>query len=268
MTTTETRPALETGWEPSTPVTDTLLRRFVLNHADYIDAVVSAGDGRCQRSAAFAAADLRRPAALFNSAILLRPLAYHDQQRVLDDIESFFATGRGEVLLWSPWPTHDLTGRGWRLMGHPPLLVRPPTLPLPIVRPVRVERVADASALARWSRIVVDGFPFPDVPDAGALIGPGLLDDDRFTGWLAYDGAEPVTAAALFSTQGVAQFVFGVTRPDARRTGHWAALVRERLVSAGGLPAAGLFNDNSRPGAERFGFWPITRFTVWSRPRD
>ena len=36
---TENEPALETGWQPTTPVADTLLRRFMHNHADYIHAV-------------------------------------------------------------------------------------------------------------------------------------------------------------------------------------------------------------------------------------
>jgi hypothetical protein len=35
----------------------------------------------------------------------------------------------------------------------------------------------------------------------------------------------------------------------------------------GGLPSASLFSDMSRAGAERNGFLPISRFTLWRRPR-
>jgi hypothetical protein len=31
--------------------------------------------------------------------------------------------------------------------------------------------------------------------------------------------------------------------------------------------ALGVFSDMSRPGAEALGFLPITRFTLWHRPR-
>jgi hypothetical protein len=40
-----------------------------------------------------------------------------------------------------------------------------------------------------------------------------------------------------------------------------------RLVDAPGLPLVGVFSDMSRPGAEALGFLPITRFTLWHRPR-
>jgi hypothetical protein len=33
------------------------------------------------------------------------------------------------------------------------------------------------------------------------------------------------------------------------------------------LPAVGVFSDLSRPSAEALGFLPITRFTLWHRPR-
>lgn len=282
MTTTDDRPAvaLETGWQQTTAIADTMLRRFVFNHADYIDAVVLSAGGRTMRTAGHACADLGRPAALYNSATLLQPLEPGSSGAVLDDIERFYgASGSGEVLLWSPFPTPDLHRRGWELMGHPPLLLRPPGLGLPPAPDVRIDQVGDRSALRIWERIVVEGFPFPGtavpgtaVPKTatgrtGTFLSERLLADDRFDLWLAFDGDRPVTAAALFRAHGLAQFAFGVTLPDARRRGHWAALVRHRLRVAGDLPSAAIFNDNSRPGAERYGFWPLCRFTVWSRPR-
>ncbi|HLU56995.1 MAG TPA: hypothetical protein VKZ81_16165 [Pseudonocardia sp.] len=45
-------------------------------------------------------------------------------------------------------------------------------------------------------------------------------------------------------------------------------MVRSRLQAAPALPAAALFSDDSRPGAERvFGFLPSSRFTLWGRFR-
>ncbi|HSJ43805.1 MAG TPA: hypothetical protein VK923_03880 [Euzebyales bacterium] len=43
--------------------------------------------------------------------------------------------------------------------------------------------------------------------------------------------------------------------------------MRERLLAAPHLLAGGIFSDDSRPGIERLDFLPITRFTLWYRPR-
>jgi hypothetical protein len=73
---------------------------------------------------------------------------------------------------------------------------------------------------------------------------------------------------ALYVAHGIAGFMLGVTMPDARHRGYWAAMARHRLRTVPDLPAAGLFSDMSRPGAQRsLGFLPITRFTLWTRPR-
>ena len=261
--------ALETGWFPGTPVHDTLLRQFVFNHADYVDAVAASVGARVERTDDVALADTGRPAALFNSATLLRPLPPDAFDRVVTRVERFFDGGRGPAFLWSAWPTPDLAGRGWQLSGYPPLLVRHQGLPLPEVAPVPITTVTDTADLRTWERIVAEGFPFPDAVDAlpGAIIGPDALGDDRLDLWLAYAGDRPVTAAALFRAHGLAQFAFGVTLPQARRTGHWGALVRHRLEVAGSLPSAAVFSDDSRPGAQRYGFLPVLRFTLWMRDR-
>jgi hypothetical protein len=137
------------------------------------------------------------------------------------------------------------------------------------VPPVPISVVTDAAGLRDWERVIALGYPFDDVVPQlpGAFAHEQILNDDRFTMWIAYQGDRPVTAAALFRAHGLAQFAFGVTLPEARRQGHWAALVRLRLHAAGDLPSAGIFSDDSRPGAERYGFLPLTRFTLWSRRR-
>ena len=39
------------------------------------------------------------------------------------------------------------------------------------------------------------------------------------------------------------------------------------LLGEPDLPAVGVFSDMSRPPAEALGFLPVTRFTLWHRPR-
>jgi hypothetical protein len=264
---------LRTGWEPDTPLGDTLLRRSVFNLVSTLQAPVVAMGGRTLHRDDVAAADLGRPAALYNSAVLLQPLDPQRADAVLGAIEEFFAgAGTGEVLLWSPWPTPDLHPRGWQLEGHPPLLIRP-AAPPPAAPPrppvLRIEPVADAGQLHDFERVIVDGFPFEDLRPLtpGALYDERMLGDPRNRLYLGYDGEGPVAAAVLFVDCGVSHLALATTLPRGRRQGHWQALARHRLQEEPGLPAIGIFSDMSRPGAEAIGFLPITRFTLWHRGR-
>lgn len=258
---------LEDGWQVTTPAGDTLVRRYVDNHVASLHAVASAAGARTKRGPTWAAADLGRPATIFNAAVLTHPRALLELPRTIRDVDGFFAAGSGSVHLWSPWPTPDLRRYGWQLEGHPPLLVRPPGGLLPPGGTIRVAQVTDAAAVRAWERIVVEGYPWAECQGASPFLHPRVLDDPRLRLWLAFDGGRPVTAAGLFDAYGVSQFLFGVTLPQARRRGHWYAAVRERLLASQGAPAVGIFSDDSRPGAERAGFLPISRFTLWSRTR-
>jgi len=263
---------LTDGWEPGLPVADTLLRRFLFNLAAFHEVPAKAAGGRVVRRDEFAAADLGRPAAMHNAATLLRPLPFDNPGPTLDAVEAFFDAGRqGEVYLWSAWPTPDLRPRGWVLEGHPPLLVRPPgAQAVPPTPPgLRLERVGGTEALADWERVAVDGFPFRELQPyrPGGLLGERVLADERLRLWVGYEQDRPVCVGSLFVDAGVAAFSLGVTLPSARRRGYWAAMAGVRLAEAPGLPAVGIFSDMSRPGAETLGFLPITRFTLWHRPR-
>lgn len=264
------RAVLDEGPRRTRPTAGTFARRFVRNHVDAIAAVVTTAGGRTRRTPDLALADLGRAAAIYNSSTLLRPTALHNLDATLAEINAFHECGTGPVYLWSPWPTPDLRHRGWHLEGHPPLLARPAGGPLPETPDVRIDVVDDADAARTWERIVVDGFPFtetqPHLP--GAFLHSGLLADRRWRLWLAFDDTDtPVTAAGSFVAHGIHQFAFGVTLPEARRQGHWYAVVRERLLAYPHLPVAGIFTGDSQPGAQRIGFQPVTHFTVWSRTR-
>ena len=107
---------------------------------------------------------------------------------------------------------------------------------------------------------------------AGPPVPPGLrvervLADGRLRLWVGYEADRPVCVGSLFVAEGVAAFSLGVTLPEARRRGYWAAMAAVRLVEEPGLPAVGIFSDMSRPSAEAIGFLPLTRFTLWHRPR-
>ena len=259
---------LTTGWEPDVPIGDTVLRRFVFGVAHAWEPAVRAMAGRVIRHDAFTLADLGHPAGFGNSVTLLQPLP-PDPTPVLDEIEALLSDGTGAVALISAWLTPDLHHRGWQLLGHPPFHLRP-VAPLPVAASpdgFEIRRVTDADSVRDFERVVVEGYPFPDV-------APGGLVDERVltaTGprlEVGYLDGRPVTAAARTVAHGLVHLLLGATLPEARHLGCWAAMVRSRLVDQPELPAVALFSDDSRPGAERlFGFLPISRFTLWLRPR-
>lgn len=261
---------LTTGWEPDVPVDDSIVRRYLFHWAAYCDAYATAAGGATKRTDAWAAADLRRPSGYFNSATLLQPPG-PDFAQQLDEINSFYESGSGEILLWSIWPTPDLRSGGWELVGHPPLLIRPPTSiqPPPPAPDVAMSRVTTPADLAVWERVAIEGYPMPELDDAqpGELAHPSLLDDDRFGFWIGHHDGCPVSIGTSFVEHGIASFALAVTRPEARRLQHWQRHAVERLHHNPDVWMSGVFSDHSRPGAEQIGFVPVSRFTLWSRSR-
>lgn len=263
-------PVLTTGWESSTPTDDTLLRQFVHAWAGALAEPVDREGGSVIRTETHALGDLGRPASFFNSAVLLQPLPPGGWHVALDVVErTAFAGGTGQVYLWSPWPTPDLRARAWTLGGHPPVLFRPPGGPLPTPAPDLVIReVCDAEGLATWERVVVEGYPLRDLHPhrRGSLFGPAVLGG-RMRAWVGYVGRQPAAAAASCVVEGLHVLVVGVVLPRFRGRGYWRTLLRTRLAAYPELACVSLFSDLSRPGAQRHGFWPLARMTVWIRER-
>jgi hypothetical protein len=98
-------------------------------------------------------------------------------------------------------------------------------------------------------------------------VGERLLDDPRWRFRVAYDRGTPAAAGTLFTDLGVAQLALATTLPRARGRGAWYALVRERLLAAPHLLAGGIFSDDSPTRHRAPRLRPITRFTLWYRPR-
>lgn len=267
---------LTTGWEADTPTGDTVLRRYLHCWARLTETFAVAGGGHATWAPGYAAADLGRASGFFNAATLLRPLEPDGSDAVLDDIEGFFGGGTGEAHLWSAWPTPDLRARGWHLVGHPPLLVRPPGAVMPPAASTRsasvdLDVVTDPDGLADWEQVAVEGYPLDELIGAppGSLAHPRLLDDPRLQFTVGRHHGAPASIGTLFTDEGIGCFALGVTRPGARHQGHWWAHAVHRIDAAPEVWMTGVFSDDSRPGAERLGFLPVLRFTLWlARGRD
>ncbi|MDP9367180.1 MAG: GNAT family N-acetyltransferase [Chloroflexota bacterium] len=266
-------PPLETGHEPTTPIGDTLLRRFLCNWTEAIDALATSMGGRTLRRDDLHATDVGRPAGYANAATLLRPLTSASVDEVLAELAGFYGFGGdagGEVVLFSPWPTPDLRSHGWSLMGHPPLHLLAPGRSLPPPPPgLRIDEVRDAAALRAWEAAAGAGFPFPewDSLGPGSLIGEGVLGDPRWRLWTGWLEDRPVSIAAAFVEHGISNVVLVATVPEARRRGYGEAVTWRAALAEPGLPAMLLSSDPGRPVYERMGFLPLFRFTLWYRDR-
>jgi hypothetical protein len=102
----------------------------------------------CERWEGAWAADLCSPAPYPNSATLLRPPTEEAAPELVVRLEAFYAgQSGGPWMIWSAWPTSDLSAFGMRLAGYPPLMVRLPS-PLPPAPPeLRIVEASDDATL-------------------------------------------------------------------------------------------------------------------------
>jgi hypothetical protein len=266
-------PKLRAGWEPDTPVEDSLLRRFLVNWTASIDAHGLPQGGRELRRDDLAAVDLGRPSFGGNVATLTAPLfpdGVEEVMTALDDFYGFSAGGRtGAAYLFSPWPTPDLRPHGWTLIGHEPLMLRPAGgVPPPPPPGLRIEEVRDVADLRAFEVAIARGFGAAEDPEPGAVFGDGVLDDDRLRLWVGWEAERPVSAAATFVEAGINDVILVGTVPEARRRGYGAALTWYATLADPALPALLLATDEGRPVYERMGYLSLFRFTVWSRERQ
>jgi GNAT superfamily N-acetyltransferase len=267
-------PHLRAGWEPDTPIEDSLLRRFLVNWTASIEAQGVPSGGRGLRRDDLAAVDLGRPSFGGNVATLLAPLFPDGVDEVMAALDDFYGFSRGEhsgtAFLFSAWPTPDLRPHGWTLLGYEPLMLRPAGgAPPPVPPGLRIEEVWDEAGLRAFELAIVRGFESPELEadGPGAVFGAGILADARFRLWVGWEEDRPVSAAATFVEAGINDVTLVGTVPEARRRGYGAALTWCATLADPALPALLLATDEGRPVYERIGYASLFRFAVWSRDR-
>src|SRR6187397_1516438 len=92
------------------------------------ETIVKALDGRVEQHDDVWLADAASPNPFVNAATLTGPLHEADAEPLTQCLEAFFARrpDGGPWLLWSGWPTPDLSKLGYVRWGHPPIMVRLP----------------------------------------------------------------------------------------------------------------------------------------------
>ena len=221
----------------------------------------------CQRWEDAWAADLVSPSPFPNSATLLRPLNEDAASELVARFDAFYASHPGGPwMIWSAWPTPDLSANGMQPGGDTPLMVRLPGALPPAPSELRIVEASDDTVLRAMDHVMNEGYsvgelrPEDRLTDARALGGPLRF----FVGYL---GDEPVTCAASYTGEQEVGIYMVATLPQARGKGYGGAVTAAAVASAPDLPAVLQASDDGQPVYARLGFQAVAPFTLWFKPR-
>lgn len=255
---------LSTGWEPTAASNDTLVRRAVLLHASWPITVAKAIGRPWRRTNDWAGGFIADRGALANPIVLLRPPT--DQAALVAEVAELVPPTSPYFLI-SPWQLPDFSAHGLALLGHPPLMVRFPAPRDVISRPgVEVVEVRDAQALAAAERVLVKGYPIPELEPftPGDLLGPSILGPDTRV-WLATVDGAPAAVAVAHMHAGAILVEYVATLESARGRGAGSAATWAATTADPALPAMLIASDDGRPVYESMGYVAIERWSAWLR---
>jgi hypothetical protein len=217
-------------------------------------------------------ADAASPNPFVNAATLTRQMREDEAEGLTARLEAYFAEAPagGPWLLWSGWPTPDLSRLGYVLWGHPPVMVRPPGGEAPAPPPeLRIVEARDAAEMVAIERAFVEGYPALGVDHLlpGAVFPASLLGGP-FRFWAGYVENDLVSVAAALICEDQVDVAFVATQPHARQRGYGAALTWAATMAEPSLPAVLEASDDGHSVYERMGYRDVGRMTLWERPRD
>jgi len=256
---------LTTGWERDLDPADSLVREGVDAHVSWARALTTAARGRFVETDAFCAGFGGGASALLNWAIVTRPP--EDWGAVAAAIVEAYGPDASAVVV-SPFPTPDLAPFGLGLVGHPPFMLRPTsTVTEPPRTTVDVREALDRDALVAAERVLVEGYPMPDMADLppGDFYRPDVVDGTTRV-FVGYADGEAVATAAAHSAAGLTVVENVAVLGSARGRGAGAALTWAATTAWPGQPAVLIASDDGQPVYERLGYLRVVRWTCWVKP--
>jgi hypothetical protein len=257
---------LPDAWDAGLPADDNLIKQYVLGYAELMEAMATALGWPAVRTDRFVAVDATTPFPFQNCVVPLRPFGTDEVDDVIGEAEAFFrARDGGPFLLFGGFPIPDLAERGWGLMGHPPLMLRPAggeAPPLP--EGLEVSRVRSVEELEEFTTTLVEAFPVPDL--AGLPLGgygPPLIDVDGWNMWVGRIEGRAVATAGAWVHGGLVDVEWISARPETRGRGIGAAVTWAATMADPSRPAMLIASDLGQPVYERMGYLRLTRFTLW-----
>jgi len=262
---------LETGYGPAVSPGDNVLNDFVRGTATSFAAFGRARGDRVQGIDGVATLwDAGSPLPFFNRATIETPVS--DLDTLLDTLHAFYGEnpGGGPFLLDTAWPVADLSGRGYTLMGHPPLMLRAADLPLADPPPeLRVIRADDEQAAFDFEHVLAYGYPAPPMQPVTkpTVLTGSTLDAEGWHHYVGYVDDRPVTAGSAYVGDRLVRVDNIATLDDARGRGYGNAITAAAVASDLSKPATLIASDLGRPVYEKLGFVALLRVTYWLGPR-
>ena len=256
---------LTTGWEPDLDPADSLVRQGIDAHVSWARALTTAARETFVDEPGWCAGSGGAESAMLNSAIVKAPPS--DWAATVRDIAASYPRGTSAFVI-SPFPTPDLAAQGLGLVGHPPFMLRPTsTATDPPTTDLDVREATGPTALADAQRVLVEGYPLPELAHlpAGELYRPEVLQTSTRV-FVAYDGDHPVATSAAHSGAGVTVVENVAVLASARGHGAGAAITWAATVAWPDQPAVLIASDAGQPVYERLGFLRVVRWTVWLKP--
>jgi hypothetical protein len=260
---------LESGYGPSTPAGDNITNDFQQESGrSYYDLALARGDRVTRLSGVVTMSDTGLPSPFWNRATLEQPIT--DAEQIVPLLRDFFGSEGPPFLLDSAWPTPDLRAHGFALMGHPPLMVRPPNPELPKPPPeLRIERVGPAHA-ADLERTLIDGYPAPPLQpfEEVQLFTPAAFEAPGWHHFAGYLDDEPVAAGSCYVGDRLLRVENIAALDRVRGRGYGRAITAATIGVDVSRPAVLIASDLGRPIYEKLGFGAIARVTYWLGTRS
>lgn len=268
MTTIAAEPTeqLENGYLTATASGDNLLLDYARGEAAAFAATIGSAGGRTDRDSSFnlQLCDLGVPSPFGNVALIEQPIDSRSTAELVATMRSYFGERPGgPYLVFSPWPL-DLSGHGYALVGHPPLMLRPAGGTAPVADGLRIKEVGDAETLADFERTLIEAYPVPEMQpvERESMFGPKILD----TPWrlfVGYDGDRPVSTAGAFVTPTLTIVELVSTREECRGKGYGSAVTAAATLVEPTNPAMLIASDPGRNSYARLGYIPLLRYSLW-----
>jgi hypothetical protein len=236
------------------------------------ETIATAMGGRTDRWDDTWLIDTASPSPFVNAATLTRPISDATAVDLTRRLEAYFAQSPagGPWLLWSGWPTPDLSRLGYVLWGPSPIMVRLPGGEAPPAPPeLRIVEAATPADVVAVERAFVEAYPVLGVESRlpGAIF-PAALLGGPFRFWAGYVEDDIVSVAAALVCDDIIDVSFVATQPYARRKGYGEAVTWQATLADPCLPAILEASDAGRPVYQRMGYREVGRMSIWERPRD
>lgn len=249
---------LRDGFEPDAPAEDSLSRAAVLAHIASVRIMADSVDVPVFERERWIGMDAggENP---FANLVVAHGALDHDTVGEID------ATIASPHVIFSPTLSSDLRDTGYQLMGHPPLMFRPPGGNAPTTPDGwETREIAAPEDMEPWRETCAQAYPIPSLQGT-RWIGEGAVGS-AFRFFLGTRDGVPLATSAACIAHGVNLVTFVATMPEARGSGGGEALTWLATLADPTLPGMLIASDSGRPIYERMGYHAMTRWTLWYRP--